>query len=384
MRLVYLSDSPLPSREANSFHVMRMCQAFAKEGHEVVLIAQNCPVFGEPGIADVFAFYGVEPLFEIHRIARKKIRGWGFLYGWQAAREALRRKPDLLYSRNLWGAFFTARGGLPTVFEAHTLKFLFPPFHRRISTRMMQYPAFSHLVVISGALRGDCLETLQDIQSPFPGERILVAHDGADPLPSDAFPTDKSTTGEKSFRVGYCGSLYPGKGAEILPALARQCPWAEFVLVGGSEQALSEYRQTHQIPSNLTLKGFLPPTVATRECLACNVLLAPLQRTIEVAEKGMDIARWTSPLKIFEYMACGKAILCSDLPVLREILEHNRTTLFLPPDDLKSWSDALLRLQAEPALGKRLGEEARQTFQNKFTWDQRAKNVLQPLLRGAR
>lgn len=379
MRLVYLSDSPLPSREANGFHVMRMCRAFASQGHDVTLIGQNCPVFDEPGVEDIFSFYGVAPDFALERIRRRTFRGWGLLYGWQAAWRARRLRPDLVYARNLWGAFWTSLFGIPTVFEAHTLKFLHQPFHRRISLAMLRRSSLVRLVVISGALREDTLAALPESLRGRFAETLLVAHDGADPQPPGEDEGPAPVDGPGLFRVGYCGSLYPGKGAELLPALATACPWADFLLIGGSEEALADYRQNHRLPPNLHLKGFLPQPEALRLCQQCDVLLAPLQPTIEVAEKGLNIARWTSPLKIFEYMACGKAILCSDLPVLREILTEDETALFLPPSDPGAWSRALQVLADDAERRERLGREARRVLEEHYTWAARARQVISGL-----
>jgi glycosyltransferase involved in cell wall biosynthesis len=83
-----------------------------------------------------------------------------------------------------------------------------------------------------------------------------------------------------------------------------------------------------------------------------------------------------SPLKTFEYMASGKAILCSDLPALREVLAHEQTALLCKPDDPQCWKAALERLRDEPGLRQRLGERAKSEFEAKYTWKARAENVL--------
>jgi glycosyltransferase involved in cell wall biosynthesis len=83
-----------------------------------------------------------------------------------------------------------------------------------------------------------------------------------------------------------------------------------------------------------------------------------------------------SPLKLFEYMAAGRPIVCSDLPVLREILQHERTALLCDPDDAASWAGALARLHDEPTLRRTLAEAARAQFELHFTWKARADRVL--------
>jgi len=87
-----------------------------------------------------------------------------------------------------------------------------------------------------------------------------------------------------------------------------------------------------------------------------------------------------SPLKIFEYMAAGKAMLCSDLPVLREVLIHEQTALLCDPENPEGWVRALKRLRDDVDLRKRLGKTARREFMAKYTWKTRAESILTDLL----
>jgi hypothetical protein len=75
MRLVYLSNSKIPSREANSIHVMKMCQAFSHLGHEVTLLAPDVVDGLEPGVSDLYAFYGVDPCFGLRKLPWRPVRG---------------------------------------------------------------------------------------------------------------------------------------------------------------------------------------------------------------------------------------------------------------------------------------------------------------------
>ena len=59
MRIAYLAPSIIPSRSANSIHVMKMCNAFSLHGHDVILIIPDSPKNEEKNINDIFSFYGV-------------------------------------------------------------------------------------------------------------------------------------------------------------------------------------------------------------------------------------------------------------------------------------------------------------------------------------
>jgi glycosyltransferase involved in cell wall biosynthesis len=103
--------------------------------------------------------------------------------------------------------------------------------------------------------------------------------------------------------------------------------------------------------------------------------IAPYGTRTEAVD-GKVISDWFSPLKVFEYMAHSKPIVCSDLPVIREVLTHEVTALLVPPDDIDAWSTALARLRADEALARNLSASAYKEIQSKFSYDERAKRIL--------
>jgi glycosyltransferase involved in cell wall biosynthesis len=175
--------------------------------------------------------------------------------------------------------------------------------------------------------------------------------------------------------VGYIGHLYAGKGFEIIPALAARMPSADFHVVGGEQKTVEALRSDPTLPRNVRLHGFVPPAETERLCLAFDVLLAPYQSDVRIAGGG-ETAAWMSPLKVFGYMAAAKPILCSDLPVLREVIEDGRNGILVPPDDPGAWAAALQRLLDDSALRERLGATAHADFLARHTWQQRASRVL--------
>ena len=80
--------------------------------------------------------------------------------------------------------------------------------------------------------------------------------------------------------------------------------------------------------------------------------------------------------KIFEYMGASKAIISSDLPVLREVLKDGDNCLVVPPSELEAWNGALRRLMEEVGLKEELGEKAKERLVENYTWKIRAKHIL--------
>lgn len=369
MRIAYLANSILPSRSANSIQVMKMCRAFAGLGHDVTLFAQQ-GVMAAPGDdGAIFRFYGVEPVFRLRLSSLPHVKGISVVFAALAVPRIRRTNPDVVYSRSLWGAALSLASGMSTTLEIHEFSSLQRPIHRSVFRFVVEHPKLRHLVAISAVLRDDVVAAY-----PGAGTRTVVAHDAADPVSARA-EAGSPTAGP--LKVGYIGHLYPGKGFEMVPLLARRAPYAIFHVVGGDPGTVAQLRDSGSLPENIVLHGFKPYGEAEELRLSCDVLIAPFQKRIAVTSEGKsDIARWTSPLKIFEYMASGKPILCSDLPVLREVLDHERTALLLPPDDADAWAAALQRLASDRELGRRLGAAARDRFMECHTWQMRARAVL--------
>jgi glycosyltransferase involved in cell wall biosynthesis len=165
---------------------------------------------------------------------------------------------------------------------------------------------------------------------------------------------------------------------EIILEMARRLPEVAFLLVGGEPEEVTKLRDAVQSRGlgNVFLTGYVPNAELPRYHAACDVFLMPYQRRV-AASSGGDIARYLSPMKLFEYMACGRPILCGDLPVLREVLNPENAVL-LPPDDVEAWVEALESLKNDPL--RRLTLEARTLSEVKsFAWERRAERILDGL-----
>lgn len=351
---------------------MKMCHALAAHGHEVALHARPGDV--DSSGDDVFARYGVDRAFEIHLAARPSIRVVGSLVYASNVRRRLRagQRPDLIYARNLYSLAAVAGMGIPMVYEAHTLPA--NAGQRLVENRLFRHPDFRCLVVISDALRRDYLAAVPWLDP----SRVLVAHDGADiPAPHRANdPVVDWPARPGALQVGYVGHLYPGKGMEIVAQLPERLPDVDFHVVGGTDDDLRTWRDRVRAP-NLTFHGFVPHAQLASYYHRCHVLLAPLQRKVTLQRGKGDIARWTSPLKLFEYMAHGRAIIISDLPVLEEVIEAGVTGLVAPATDPDAWARQIARLRDNRALGARLGASARDALEQHYTWKTRAARVLE-------
>jgi glycosyltransferase involved in cell wall biosynthesis len=363
VQILYLSLSYLPSRRASSVQVMRMCDALAAAGHDVTLVAKAGPALGA---RDDHAFYGTRG-FHIVKLARPSWRGGGVVFTGQMAVEIVRRRADLVYSRDLAGAMIAGQLRRPFVYEAHGI-----PANRTarwLLGRVAHLPTLRGLVAISRALRDDlAARGLVPAHAP-----TIVAHDAA--AISSAAPRSERAARP---RLGYVGNLYPGRGIELVIELAARMPACDVVIVGGSPADIARWQP--QAPGNVSFRGFVEPARLAEIYAQLDVVLMPYPRSgIGVASGANDTSRWCSPMKMFEYMASGAPIVSSDLPVLQEVLRHERDALIAPADDVDAWRAAVQRLLDDPALSRRLATTAREELARDHTWDARVRRIMTEL-----
>lgn len=382
MNVLYVSLSYVPSRRASSVHVMKMCAALHRAGHEVRLLAKRSD---EPAAVDdatdpaksmrsratpeaaAHAFYGTTG-FAIEMLPRPKPRGGGIVFAAATLAQlvARRRATDLVYSRDLIGALAALELRMPTIAELHGIPD--SPRLRAAIRRIVGHRALRGLVVISEALRRD-LEALALLPRHAP---VIVAHDAADP----PGPIGVARPKPGRPRLGYVGNLYPGRGVDLVIELARLLPACDVEIVGGSERDLAHWR-AQPLPENLQLAGFVRPADLAAHYASFDVLLMPYPRSgVGVASGKSDTSRWCSPMKMFEYMAAGAPIISSDLPVLGEVLRHDHNALIAPAGDAPAWAAAVTRLLEDPELAARLAQTAYDDLVRDHTWDARVQTIL--------
>jgi len=84
-----------------------------------------------------------------------------------------------------------------------------------------------------------------------------------------------------------------------------------------------------------------------------------------------------SPTKLFEYMAMGKAIICSNMAQMAKILEHNKTAYMVKPADIDELMNSMKILIDDEKMRKILGKNAREEVLAKYTWDKHVERILE-------
>jgi glycosyltransferase involved in cell wall biosynthesis len=374
MRVACIAASRVPSRTANSIQVMKVCQALVDLGHDIQLWLPG----RAPGVAwdTLAADYGLHVSFAIHWLpVVPMMRRYDFC--WWAVLAARRWRADLVYAWPLQAAAFAAGLGQPTLLEVHDR-----PTGRmgpRLLGHFLKARGARRVLPTTSALQAWLVERYRiDLRPPF----SIVSPNGVDleryaRLPSPEEARHRLGLAE-GFTAGYTGHLYAGRGIGLILELARRNPDLRFVLAGGNPAAVEDWRMRAEQYglSNVALLGFVPNERLPLVQAACEVLLMPYERHIAVSGGG-DTSETASPMKVFEYMAAGRPVLSSDLPIVRELL-NEETAVLLPPEDSESWNSALRRLRDDP--GRRAGLAARASRAvEAHTWTARARRALEGL-----
>lgn len=363
MKIVYLSASEVPSHTANSIHVMRMCAAFAKNGHETVLIARSS---NHGPVEHIYDYYGVGNNFELVILPHKRIKGIGVILLPKLYTNLKKYDPKnvLIYARDTYGAMLAIWLGYRVVYESHGL-----PYNRLIYSLekcLFRNARFVKLIVISEALKKLYISRLKGLTG------IEVCHDAADiPSPHEKvacpWPSKRDT-----LQIGYVGHLYKGRGIDIIVQCAKRLPQYDFHIVGGEEKDIAYWKQYKL--QNLHFHGFVEPRMTSCICRKCNILLMPYQMELSIAGRNLNTSSWMSPLKLFEYMSAGRTIIVSDLPVVREILNKDNSIL-VQPNNLNEWVSALRKCE-DREYREHLAKQAYESFLKNHTWEKRATKAL--------
>jgi glycosyltransferase involved in cell wall biosynthesis len=328
-----------------------MSQALARQTLRSTLVAKGVA-------ADVAEYYGLDhpPHLKLVEFTSR----WSIF---KLLKQVLAITPvDLAIARYVYAAVLTAMRGIPTVYEIHSPA----QGYKKVLERVLFWmPRLVAVVFITRALRDHYVKTYPQLLS-----KAVVLPDAANDPPEVVLPRT-----DQPLRVGYVGSWYQGRGVEVIADLARLLPNIEFVAAGGGEIDLRERGIT--VPANLECLGYVAPRDVAGVLCSVDVLLAPYQREIRVAGNQGNTAAWSSPMKFFEYMAHGKAIISSDLPVFREVMHDGKNCILLPPDEVAAWENALKQLDQNRHLLQRLGAQARADFLENYSWDLRAKKLLE-------
>ena len=371
MRLLYPLLWSRPDRKADRAQSVSTAAALARRGAEVTLMLPRGA--GDPAQSadELREYFAVEGDF---RVMQRESRWAGealirsLMWLRQVFRDPLLAEADLLYSRI--PAMLGIGGLSPLPFAGDHYR-PWPddwPWIRPLVRRTTRLPHCLGLILHSH-YASDAYR-----RAGVPEEKILVAHNGADPQPATIAPRQALGLPEGRSVALYAGRLNAQKGLDEILALADLRPEVLFVLVGSEGEGPVEAAAA--LRANVRIVPWQAPADLPAWLGAADALLIPPSRS--------PLERFRTcvlPLKTFAYLAAGRPILAPIAPDTAELLRDGDNALLVPPAEPELAARALDRILGDPALAARLGATARADA-GSLTWDRRAERILAFLEKG--
>jgi len=381
--VLYFADTRFPIERANGVQTMATCYALARRGHDVTLIVRPDSA---PEPRDPFAFYDWPPIstLRVQTIAAStnpRGRRVQFLLG--AAKMAASARDAVVLTRDLGLAAWLLQVPRPMrpaiVYESHGLADVVAAEMPGLLGDARPAPSAAKLGRLArreqrvwrraGAYMPITRALADDLTTRF-GSRanVFVVPDGARRQPVAFLRPDA----RDPFVAAYSGHLYPWKGVDVFVRALAAVPGVHGLIIGGhqDEPDLGRVRNLIRdlgLGSRIELTGLVPPAEVLPRLARASALVLPNTATV-ISD------RYTSPLKLFEYLNAGRPIVASNLSALREVLTDGQTALLVPPGDPAALGQAIARLQRDPALAASLGAAAAHLAPH-YTWDARAVRV---------
>ena len=373
MKIACITTSVIPSNTANSIQAMKVCHTLKELDNDVQLWI---PEYAKGDWEELAHVYGLRTAFPVHRLPF--LRGLKqYDFSWRAVQEACRWGADVVYTWSLQAAVFAQLRGKAAVMEFHD----FPM--GKLGPRLFRLYISSNkkkLTLTTTRALADGIEKRYNIR--FDPDELQIAPNGVEleryqnlPEPAKA----RKTLGlQEGLTVGYSGHFYRGRGMDVLLELAKGLPNINFLWMGGREEDIAPWQEELQRLEldNVTITGFIPNSQLPSYQAAADILLMPYNREIS-GSSGGNIARVINPMKMFDYLASGRAIVASNIPVFHEVLSEENV-VFCEPENPQDWIKAVSSLAKNKQKRAQLGRQAKAEAAQ-YTWKRRASTSLKML-----
>ncbi|MDW7972575.1 MAG: glycosyltransferase family 4 protein [Thermodesulfovibrio sp.] len=330
------------------------------------------------------------------------------LYNFKIIKHCMKYNFDFIYQRHsafsFCGSYLSKIKGVPLILEhngsetwmskhwsakkGRLYELLKNTYNEKFLFKIMNYvekyntETSSIIVVVSNALKEHLAKHGVD------NHKIIVNPNGVDPdiYRPDIYAKDIIDKYELSDKVviGFIGTFEFWHGVENIPLaygkLLLEHPelrkTTRLMLIGDGPKMkkVEENIKKMKIQHNVILTGTIPQHEGPRYLSACDILMNPTIPNPDNTEF------FGSPTKLFEYMAMGKAIICSDMAQMSEILKHKVDAYLVKPGDIDGMARAMKELIYDKNLREYIGRNAREKVIASFTWDKHVQRIIEVLL----
>lgn len=386
MKIIYIANARIPTEKANGKQIAKTCEAMAKAGLTIELWLPDRKKPESIKTNDLFEFYGITRIFKV-----KKIPTIDFLIETSGSSKFLQVLfyylqeisfvlalldqnyiCNAVYTRSITAAIVAKiRGRVPVYYEIHNITenpmslLVHKFFWARLNGLVVISHGLEEFVKQQGITKVTVISSAVDLEE-FKRVDKLIARKKLN------LPSNKKL-------VVYTGSTHERKGVYILAEAAKILQHKNINVIfeggisnGGDFQKLQQYVLAKNI-SNVMFAGynlnFISPTEVTYYLQAADVLVLPDSGLLRERQE------FTSPMKLFEYMAVGRPIVASNTRAISDILKNRKNALLVQPDCPNDLAQKIEEILNNSTLALKISRQAKIDSRN-YSWSKRADKII--------
>jgi len=181
---------------------------------------------------------------------------------------------------------------------------------------------------------------------------------------------------KNDYVIVFVGNFEPHHGIEYLiksaPLILREFPNTKFLIVGDGpiKNELVNLVDKLNLSDEIIFTGRIDYEKIPFYINLASVCVAPF---IRARNEKIGL----SPLKIYEYLACGKPVIASDIKGAGDLLRHSNAGIAVKPEDPVELANAIIKLLKDEELRRQMGENGRKVVVNNYSWDHTAKKTIE-------
>ena len=361
---IYITRTSLPSNNARSVHVMKICEQLNNlYGQKFVALVGNKYESTEV----ICSKYGTSH-FEIKELGIKCQNKKSFyVFASHAAKFVRKYNIKKVITRDPLTALYISLMGIDVVLDLHAdMGWECGRAYHIFKAKKIVNKKNLHFSAITYSLKDYYISNYNELY-----EKMIVIPDGVTlecyegvscviPLKNDII------------KIGYVGKFTSGKGIDTIIKIAKAMPKYRFYMYGGTKDD-AENETGLTVSDNIVFGGYINNSKVPEIMKEMDIMMLP-NKEKQICNK-VPMGEFTSPIKMFEYMASGRPIIASDIPVLREVL-NEQNCYFANEDDISSWIECIeyINNNRDEALVK--SRRAKKDVEQ-YTWKKRAEKLVE-------
>ena len=373
MKILY--HHRIASKDGQYVHVEELTKALKKLGHEIIMVSpqiSETKEFGsEGGLVKTLKQYMPKAIYELMEF------GYSFYAYFKLSKAIKEHKPDVIYERyNLFlptGIWIKKKYKLPFLLEVNA-----PLYDERKKydgialntlarwTERYAWKNADYVLPVTQVLANRVIE------EGTPEHRISVIPNGIDEDKFGSIPdievAKKSLGLEGKLVLGFTGFVRDWHGLDRVVEIVANHPEQNrhLLLVGDgpARESIELKAKELKVEDKLTITGIIGRDEVAKYVAAFDIALQP------------DVVDYASPLKLFEYLALGRAVIAPDKDNIKEILTHSENAVLFDSTQNETFFSLTENLCQDSELRDKLSNAARKTIdEQSLTWVNNARKV---------